>query len=96
MQFLVLTERLMEKFPEAEWTTERLASESQRVRELYAAGIVRNIWRRKDRPGAAILIEAPDRAGVEEAINSLPLAQLGMIWFVVITELEPYPGFGPR
>ncbi len=96
MQFLVLTERLMEKFPEAEWTPARLAAEGARVRELYAAGIVRQIWRRKDRPGAALLIEAADQAGVEEAINSLPLAQLGMIWFAAITALEPYPAFGPR
>ena len=96
MQFLVLTERLTEKFPEAEWTPERIAAEGARVRELYAAGVVRQIWRRKDRPGAALVIEAPDQAGVEEAINSLPLAQLGMIWFPVITALEPYPAFGPR
>jgi muconolactone delta-isomerase len=96
MQFLVLTERLTEQFPEAEWTAERLAAEGQRVRELYAAGIVRSIWRRKDRPGATLIIEAPDQAGVEEAINSLPLAQLGMIWFPIVTALEPYPAFGPR
>lgn len=96
MQFLVMTERLIEKFPEAEWTAERLAAEGQRVRELYAAGIVRSIWRRKDRPGAVLILEAPDQPGVEEAINSLPLAQLGMISFPVVTALEPYPAFGPR
>ena len=96
MQFLVLTERLMEKFPEAEWTAERIAAEGQRVRELYAAGVVRQIWRRKDRPGAAIILEAPGEAEAREAVESLPLAKLGMIWFPMITALEPYPAFGPR
>ena len=96
MQFLVLTERLTEKFPEPEWTPERLAAEGQRVRELYAAGIVRQIWRRKDRPGAALILEAPGEPEVREAINSLPLAQLGMIWFPIVTALDPYPAFGPR
>ena len=96
MQFLVLTERKTDQFPAAEWTPERLAAEGQRVRELYAAGIVRSIWRRKDRPGAALLIEASSEAEAREAIESLPLAKLGMISFPVVTELEPYPAFGPR
>jgi muconolactone delta-isomerase len=96
MQFLVLTERKVDGFPVEEWTPERLGAEGQRVRELYAAGVVRNIWRRKDKPGAAILIEAGSEAEAREAINSLPLAKLGMIGFPVITELEPYPAFGPR
>jgi muconolactone delta-isomerase len=96
MQFLVLTERKMDQFPATEWTPERLAAEGERVRELYAAGIVRNIWRRKDRPGAALVIEAGSEAAAREAIDSLPLAKLGMISFPVVTELEPYPAFGPR
>jgi muconolactone delta-isomerase len=96
MQFLVLTERKTDQFPAEEWTAERLAAEGQRVRELYAAGIVRSIWRRKDRPGAALVIEAASEASAREAIESLPLAKLGMIGFPVVTELEPYPAFGPR
>ena len=96
MQFLVLTERKTDQFPAEEWTPERLAAEGQRVRELYAAGIVRSIWRRKDKPGAVILLEAVSETAAREAVESLPLAKLGMIWFPVITELEPYPAFGPH
>ncbi|MBS1821884.1 MAG: hypothetical protein JST61_07905 [Acidobacteria bacterium] len=96
MQFLVLTERKTDQFPAAEWTPERLAAEGQRVRELYAAGVVRSIWRRKDRPGAALLLEVASEAAAREAVESLPLAKLGMISFPVVTELEPYPAFGPR
>lgn len=96
MQFLVLTERKTDQFPAEEWTQERIAAEGQRVRELYAAGVVRSIWRRKDKPGAVLLIEASSEAAAREAIESLPLAKLGMIGFPVVTELEPYPAFGPR
>ena len=96
MQFLVLTERLTEQFPAAEWTPERIAAEGQRVRELYAAGIVRSAWRRQDKPGAAILLEAATEAEAREAVESLPLAKLGMIRFPLVTALEPYPGLGPR
>ncbi len=96
MQVLALTRRKMEEFPADKWTTELIGRESQRVRELYAAGTIRAIWRRADMPGAAILLES---AGVDEAratLATLPLAELGMLELEVLTGLEPYPGFGPR
>lgn len=96
MQFLVLTRRKTELFPAEAWTAELLASESQRVRELYAAGTVRSIWRRKDMPGAAILFEAATEDDVRAAAASLPLAKQGMLEIAALTELEPYQGFGPR
>lgn len=96
MQFLVLTRRKMDLFPAEVWTPELLAKESQRVRELYAEGTVRNIWRRKDMPGSTILFEAATEDEVRAAMASLPLARQGMLEIVVLTELEPYPGFGPR
>lgn len=96
MQFLVLTRRKMDLFPAEAWTPELLAKESQRVRELYAEGTVRNIWRRKDIPGSAILFEAATEDEVRAAMVSLPLAKQGMLEIAALTELEPYPGFGPR
>ncbi|HUZ96784.1 MAG TPA: muconolactone Delta-isomerase family protein [Edaphobacter sp.] len=96
MQFLVLTRRKMDLFPAEAWTPDLLANESQRVRELYVEGIVRNIWRRKDMPGSAILFEAATEDEVRAAMASLPLAKLGMLEIAALTELEPYPGFGPR
>lgn len=96
MQFLVLTRRKMDLFPAEAWTPELLAKESQRVRELYVEGIVRSIWRRKDMPGSAILFEAATEDEVRAAMATLPLAKLGMLEIVALTELEPYPGFGPR
>jgi muconolactone delta-isomerase len=96
MQFLVLTRRKMDLFPAEAWTPELIASESQRVRVLYAEGTVRGIWRRKDMPGAAILLEAASEDEARAAIASLPLAKQGMLEIAALTELEPYPGFGPR
>ena len=86
----------MEAFPAESWTPELLEAEAQRVRELYVAGVVRSIWRRKDMPGATMLIEAANEEEARAAVESLPLAKLGMLEFVVLTGLEPYPGFGPR
>lgn len=96
MQFLVVTRRRMDTFPAEEWTPELIAAEAGRVRELYAAGSLRNIWRRKDMPGAILLFEAASEAEVQQMLASLPLAQRGMLEFVMVTQLEPYPGFGPR
>ena len=72
-----------------------MARESNRVRELYATGILRQIWRRGDIPGAAILWEAASEAEVRAALDSLPIAQAGMLEILALVPLAPYPGFGP-
>ena len=72
-----------------------MARETARVRELYAAGTLRQIWKRADMPGASILWEAASRAEVEAAIGSLPIFQAGLLEIVALVPLEPYPGFGP-
>ncbi len=96
MQFLVLSRRRTDVFPPEAWTPELLEAEGQRVRELYSAGTIRNVWRRKDTPGAAIIMEAGSEDEVRAAAGSLPLAQRGMLEIVALTQLDPYPGFGPR
>jgi len=96
VQFLSVSRRRTDAFPAEAWTPELVAAEGQRVRELYAAGVVRTIWRRQDMPGAAMILEAASEAEARAALESLPLAQKGMLEIVVFTELEPYPAFGPR
>jgi len=96
MQFLAVTRRRMETFPAEAFTPELIAEEQQRVRELYSLGIVRQIWRRGDLPGACFLFEADTEDAVREAIQSLPLAQREMLELVLLTALNPYPGMGPR
>lgn len=95
MQFLSISRRLVDKFPAEAFTPELMARETARVRELYAAGTLRLIWKRGDIPGASILWEAASKADVEAAINSLPIFQAGLLEIVALIPLEPYPGFGP-
>lgn len=91
MQFLVLTRRRMDVFPAESWTPELLEAEAQRVRELFSAGVIRNAWRRKDTPGAALLMEAATEDEVKAAVESLPLAQLKMLEIATLIQLDPYP-----
>ncbi|MDR3751366.1 MAG: muconolactone Delta-isomerase family protein [Terracidiphilus sp.] len=95
MQFFSLSRRRIDAFPPEAFTPELGAREAQRVKELYAAGILRQIWKRGDVPGAAILWEAPGEAEVRAALASLPIFQAGMLEVVALAPLEPYPGFGP-
>ena len=96
MQFLVLTRRRMDVFPAEAWTPELLEAEAQRVRELFIAGVLRSAWRRKDMPGAVLLMETTSEDEAKAAVASLPLAQLQMLEVATLTQLHPYPGFGPR
>ena len=93
MQFLSLSRRRTDAFPPEAFTPERIAAEGQRVKELYVAGILRQVWKRADIPGAAILWEAASEAEVRAAIESLPIYQAGMLELVALVPLEPYPGF---
>jgi muconolactone delta-isomerase len=93
MQFLSISRRRTDAFPPEAFTPELTGGEARRVKELYASGILRQVWRRSDQPGAAILWEAASEAEVRAAIDSLPLAQAGMLELVALVPLEPYPAF---
>ena|SRR5579863_2190033 len=94
MQFLTLSRRRIDAFPPEAFTAELNAQEGQRVKELYAAGILRQVWRRGDMPGATILWEAAGEIEVREALRSLPIFQAGMLEVTALIPLEPYRGFG--
>ena len=91
MQFLSISRRILDK-PEA-FTPELTAQETARVKALYAAGTLRQLWKRGDIPGATILWEAASKAEVDAAIASLPIFQAGLLEIVALIPLEPYPGF---
>lgn len=95
MQFLSISRRRTDAFPPEAFTADLNAREGQRVKELYAAGLLRQVWKRADAAGAAILWEAASEPEVREALASLPIAQAGMLEIVALVPLEPYPGFGP-
>jgi muconolactone delta-isomerase len=96
MQFLSVSRRRTDAFPPEAFTPELIEAEGQRVRELYTQGFIRAIWRRQDTPGATLLIEANSEEEVRATLATLPLAQHNMLELVVLTQLLPYPGFGPR
>jgi muconolactone delta-isomerase len=93
MQFLSLSRRRIDQFPPEAFTAELAAHEGQRVKALYASGILRQVWKRGDVPGAAILWEAASEAEVRAAIASLPIFKAGMLEILAVVPLEPYAGF---
>jgi muconolactone delta-isomerase len=95
MQFLTISRRRTDAFPPEAFTADLIAREGQRVKELYAAGILRQLWKRGDVPGASILWEAASEEEVRAAIESLPIWQAGMLEIVACVPLLPYPGFCP-
>jgi muconolactone delta-isomerase len=93
MQFLSISRRRTDQFPPEAFTAELVAGEGQRVKALYASGILRQIWKRGDTPGASILWEAPGEAEVRAAIATLPIFAAGMLEIQALVPLEPYAGF---
>jgi muconolactone delta-isomerase len=93
MQFLSLSRRRTDVFPPEAFTPELVAHEGQRVKELYGAGVLRQIWLRGDLPGASIVWEATSEDEVRAAIGSLPIFKAGMLELVALIPLQPYPGF---
>lgn len=95
MQFLTLSRRRTDAFPPEAFTAELVAGEAQRVKELYATGLLRQVWKRGDMPGAAIVWEASNEADVRDAVASLPISKAGMLELMALVPLEPYAGFEP-
>jgi muconolactone delta-isomerase len=93
MQFFSLSRRRTDQFPPEAFTPELIAREGQRIKALYASGILRQVWKRGDTPGAAIVWEAPSEAEVRAALASLPIYQAGMLEIAEVVPLEPYAGF---
>jgi muconolactone delta-isomerase len=93
MQFLSLSRRRTDQFPPQAFTPELIAQEGQRIKALYASGILRQVWKRADVAGAAIVWEATDEAEVRAAIESLPIFKAGMLEISAVVPLEPYAGF---
>jgi muconolactone delta-isomerase len=95
MQFLSISRRRTDVFPPEAFTPELLAGEAQTVKTLYASGILRQVWKRADTPGAAILWEAASLDDVRAALATLPINKAGLLEITALVPLEPYGGFGP-
>jgi muconolactone delta-isomerase len=94
MQFCFIARRRTESFS-AEQFAALLDAEAERVRVLYAEGIVRAAWGRADAPGAMLLLEAENLEAANAALQTLPLVAQGMLE-TTLYPLVPYRGFAPR
>ena len=56
-----------------------LAAETRHAYELYTSDVVREIYFRKDGPGAVMVLEAKDAAEAAQIIDTLPLAKEGFL-----------------
>jgi muconolactone delta-isomerase len=92
MQFLSISER-RKGFAEEDYSG-LSGQEIQRARELYAAGFIRQIWHRSDKPGACLVWEADGEDQVRQMLDTLPFMQAKLVE-VVLIPLKPYGGFAP-
>jgi hypothetical protein len=81
-------------FPET--TDDQFASyhrqEANRVWELYKSGVIREVYFRRDRQEAVLILECRDLEEGSRVLESLPLVANHLISFDVIP-LVPYTGF---
>lgn len=90
MKIIAVAHRSEEHKPED--FTPHLAAEVDRALELFAGETFREIYSRADGKGAIIVLEADDEAKAREALDSLPLAEKGLLSFDVYGT-KPYRGF---
>jgi muconolactone delta-isomerase len=69
-----------------------LIAEAARAWELHQAGLIRELYFHRDEHSAVLVLECESVEEAEQALNSLPLVQAGLICFELIP-LVPYNGF---
>jgi muconolactone delta-isomerase len=94
MQFMVLFSRDPTKANETP-PSELRNAEFQIVRQLYAEGLVQQVWLRGDAGGACMIAEAPNTETLAQAFSKLPLVKAGTLLPPKIVPLKPYSGFSP-
>jgi muconolactone delta-isomerase len=94
MQYLVLISRSENASSMAPQKPD-IEAEAECVRQLYADGIVRQIWLRAE-GGACMIAEADEADHLRQILSSLPLVKSGYLAQPQISELRAYSGFGPR
>ena len=60
-----------------------MAAEVARVGQLRAQGLIEILIKRTDDTGAYLVMEAPDEAAVQAAIDTLPFAKSGTMRFSI-------------
>jgi hypothetical protein len=95
MQFLVSVNLNPEKSKEPP-APELAEAESEGVRGLYMAGLIRQIWVRADKSGGFMIVEEDSAEAVAAKFATLPLVREGILQRPEIVALAPYWGFAPR
>ena len=95
MQLMILFTRHPDKAETAAPADLREA-EFEKIRGLYADGLVQQIWLRGDAGGACMIVEAASTNEVAEKLNALPLVRAGYLQPPMIVPLKPYSGLAPR
>ena len=90
---MILSPRRTEALADADFDP-GIRAENDRVRALYAAGVVRQIWLRGNLAGACLIIEAPDADTARAPVDSLPRAVSGLLKFTIHSP-APLPRFRP-
>jgi muconolactone delta-isomerase len=88
---MVTSSRRIEQYRDADFAPV-LPGETARIKQLYADGVVRQIWHRGDGLGACFVLEAADLDAAREIVEELPIARAGLAEFTVLA-LTPYRGF---
>jgi len=74
------------------FTPEILRAEAARAWELYQSGMIRELYFRRDRQEAVLILECNDTGEAQSTLATLPLVKAGLIKFEIIP-LTAYPGF---
>ena len=90
MKILALEQEMPNTIPEQ--YAPLLKAEAARIWELYKNGGLREVYFRRDRSEAVLVLECADVEEAQQVLDTLPLVREGMICFEVIP-LAPYPGF---
>jgi muconolactone delta-isomerase len=77
---------------DAQFTPDLQAAEARQAWNLYQAGVIRELYFHADEAMAVLVLECPDVAAADAALESLPMVTAGLIEFEVIP-LRAYPGF---
>jgi hypothetical protein len=88
---IIAIEREIPGIEEAAFIPHRDA-ETQKVWELYQAGIIREFYYRTDRTEAVLILECESLAVARKHLGTLPLVKARLTIFDLIP-LKPYPGF---
>jgi muconolactone delta-isomerase len=71
-------------------TAELISLEITHVKELLAAGTVRQAWKRTEGPSIVLLLEAASDPECRAILAELPFAKAGILDIQMIAAVEPY------